>query len=254
MVGRWIERATTAEDAAETAEAPPPKPQPPKPLPTTSKVTGPRDCCCGVGWPTACAAACCAKSMSWASCSGLKVGCCGMVPPLASDTCSSEARVSLEPSGALMLDEVERASAPRNLSVSATLIDTSYELSELCPDELLERRCDQSKRLARPGTNFPEFGDVNFVAKKGVLESRLEKTSGGPLKKGEFGRRNRSKTPGDRRGEPAATYQRGAEEPPSASSLRTPRADTTGSRALVLVCVASRREQTSPPSLPHTRQ
>jgi hypothetical protein len=38
---------------------------------------------------------------------------------------------------------------------------------------------------------------------------------------------------------------RGAEVPPSASSLRTPRADTTGSRALVLVCVASRREQTS---------
>jgi hypothetical protein len=31
---------------------------------------------------------------------------------------------------------------------------------------------------------------------------------------------------------------RGAEVPPSASSLRTPRADTTGSRALVLVCVA----------------
>jgi len=31
---------------------------------------------------------------------------------------------------------------------------------------------------------------------------------------------------------------RGAEVPPSASSLRTPRADTTGSRALALVCVA----------------
>ena len=48
---------------------------------------------------------------------------------------------------------------------------------------------------------FPEFGDVNL--KKGVLESRLEKTSGGPLKKVEFGRRNQSKAPRDRRGEPA---------------------------------------------------
>ena len=70
------------------------------------------------------------------------------------------------------------------------------------------RRCDHSKRLALETASttrykFPNFGDVNFVAKKGVLESRLEKTSGGPLKKGEFGRRNRSKAPRDRRGEPA---------------------------------------------------
>jgi hypothetical protein len=36
--------------------------------------------------------------------------------------------------------------------------------------------------------------------KKEVLESGLEKISGGPLKKGEFGRRNRSKAPRDRRG------------------------------------------------------
>jgi hypothetical protein len=54
---------------------------------------------------------------------------------------------------------------------------------------------DAGDRASAPSTTrykFPEFGDVNFVAKKGVLESRLEKTSGGPLKKGEFGRRNRS--------------------------------------------------------------
>ena len=51
---------------------------------------------------------------------------------------------------------------------------------------------------------------------------------GGPLKKGEFGRRNRSKRRGTAAEDPAATYQRGAEEPPSASSLRTPRADTDG--------------------------
>ena len=70
-----------------------------------------------------------------------------------------------------------------------------------------EKRCDRSKgrarpakRLARPGTNFRIRRRQFFVAKKEVLESGLEKISGGPLKKGEFGRRNRSKAPRGRRG------------------------------------------------------
>ena len=50
---------------------------------------------------------------------------------------------------------------------------------------------------------FPNSATSILVAKKEVLESGLEKTSGGPLKKGEFGRRNRSKAPRERRGEAA---------------------------------------------------
>jgi hypothetical protein len=49
--------------------------------------------------------------------------------------------------------------------------------------------------------------------------------------------KNGRNAPVGRRGNPPRR-PRGAEVPPSASSLRTPRADTTGSRALVLVCVA----------------
>ncbi len=56
-------------------------------------------------------------------------------------------------------------------------------------------------RAEHDPVQISDFGDVDF--KNEVLESGLEKTSGGPLKKGEFGRRNRSKAPRDRRGEPA---------------------------------------------------